>query len=131
MSETTIARLCRLHAIQTRLSGWNSNRLTCLDGHQARSVYEQRVDNWLFEHDLEHACEPQYPWDRRYKADFLAAGVYVEIWGVTHNDRYNERKAMKVARCKEAGLSLIQLQVWDFQRHWQRRLKPLLQNVSA
>ncbi|MDQ7991195.1 MAG: hypothetical protein AAGC63_00355, partial [Propionicimonas sp.] len=90
-------------------------------------MYEQRVDNWLHLHNLAHVVEPRYPWDARYRADFLVGDTYIEVWGVTNNDRYQQRKAMKIERCRQEGLPLIQLRVWDFSRRWQRRLEPLLQ----
>lgn len=130
-SRTTLLRLCHQYGVELRRDGWNPNRLPCLDGHEARSVYEQRVDDWLYQHNLKHECEPRYPWDGRYRADFLVGDTYIEVWGVSHNERYKQRKAMKVARCREEGLHLIQIEVWDFQRRWERRLESLLREDVA
>lgn len=112
-----------------RMDGWRAGwRYECSDGHQARSLYEQRVDDWLSSHGLPHEIEPAYPWDRRYRADFLVNGTYIEVWGVTDNDAYTARKAMKIERCRDAGLALIQINHWQFAtgRRWWAPLRQLL-----
>lgn len=68
----TIVALCRANGIQIDRDGWKGGRrYPCRDGHQARSLYEQRVDDWLTEHGLAHEVEPHYPFDARYQADFI------------------------------------------------------------
>lgn len=36
------------------------------DGHYFRSLAEQKIDNWLFKNEIEHQCEPLYPFDVEY-----------------------------------------------------------------
>jgi transposase len=125
----TIVNLCRQQGIPVDRDGWNGGkRYICRDGHEARSLYEQRVDNWLTEHGLIHKTEPRYPFDTRYKADFLVRDTYIEVWGVTNNPAYRERKAKKIHFCLANGLQLIQINHWQFAkgRRWWRPLERLL-----
>lgn len=128
VSDRTMRRYLARHGVEIRRDGWDGGkRYACVDGHEARSLYEQRVDDWLHEHGIEHEVEPAYPWDRRYRADFKVGDTYVEVWGVTENDAYKHRRAMKVARCAEAGLPLFQIEHWWLYRStWRRRLAPLI-----
>src|SRR5260221_73620 len=120
---------CKKQGIERRLNGWKGGqRFTCQDGHLVLSVFEQRVDNWLYEHGIEHIVEPPLPFDRRYRSDFLANGYYIEIWGVKKSPGYNQRKLHKLAQYKEHNLPLIEIDAYDFDTRperkspWQRRL---------
>lgn len=110
VSGTIIAGLFREYGLTARPAGFNGGeRFTCADGHIVRSTYEQRVDNWLFEQGIPHVYEPPLPFDRRMKSDFLANGWYIEVWGVTGQARYRERKRIKRKLYVERGLPLIQI----------------------
>lgn len=129
VSSTLIRQRCRTYGIEFQRDGWQlGKRFPCADGHLARSTYELRVDDWLFDHGLQHDVEPAYPWDRRYRADFLVGQTYIEVWGVTNNAAYRERRALKIQRCAETGLDLIQINYGQFSRgrRWWRPLEQLL-----
>ena len=120
----------RLKALghEIRRDGWNGgHRYEAKDGHLLRSVYEQRVDDWLHDRGIDHELEPAYPWDRRYMADFKVGDTYVEVWGVTDNEAYKRRKSMKINRCAEYGIPLISINHWQFakDRKWWTPLMPL------
>ncbi len=119
----------RAHAAGMPVScgGWKGRMLDCKDGHQSRSRYEQRVDDWLYDHGIIHECEPQYPWDRRSRADFRVGGTFIEVWGVTGSQSYEDRKARKIRECAVRGLPLIQINHWQFSkgRKWWRPLENL------
>ncbi|NUP03536.1 MAG: hypothetical protein HOW59_37000 [Nonomuraea sp.] len=125
VSRTTVRAWCEKHRVEVRPDGWHGGRrLACLDGHDARSTYEQRVDDWLYRNGIEHYVEPAYPWDQRYRADFRIGSTFVEVWGVTNNDAYRQRKAMKIARCAAEGIQLIGIEPHQFHRGtWTRRLR--------
>ena len=128
VSHGTVAEWCRSEGIPTAADGWRGGwRLPCTDGHVARSVYEQRVDDWLHRHGIEHYVEPAYPFDQRYRADFRVGVTYIEVWGVTNNQSYLDRKAMKIERCAAEGLPLIGIEHWQFAqgRKWWRKLERL------
>lgn len=124
-----LSALCDRYQIPVDRSGWRGGvRFDCKDGHLARSTYELRVDDWLTEHGIAHEVEPAYPWDRRFRADFLVGDTYIEVWGVTNNARYTARRAHKIAMCEATGVDLIQINYWQFSKkgHWSRRLERLL-----
>jgi len=134
VTRMVIRARCRKYGIEVSRDGWSGGyRLRCADGHQVRSTYEQRVDDWLSRHDLPHTLEPRYPFDRRYRADFLVDRTYIEVWGVTGNPAYTARRAWKIEQCASNGIDLIQINHWQFAtgRRWWRPLERLLQDLPA
>ncbi len=132
----TIARLCKEVGIVRRPDGWDGGkRLIARDGHQVRSTYELRVDDWLFDHGISHIYEPSLPFDRRFHADFLANGWYIEIWGVIGSKRYQARQERKRTMYKNHGLPLIEIPVHAFDTAhtglWERRLTPCLNPAAT
>lgn len=124
---TTVARLFKMNGIPLRTDGWKGGkRFACKDGHAVRSTYEQRVDDWLYEHGVDHIYEPQLPFSPMHKADFLANGYYIEVWGVTHNPAYQERKQQKITLYAANRTPLIEIPHYAFAKAqnnlWIRRL---------
>jgi hypothetical protein len=110
VSHMAVKRWLRQDGILVRPDGWNGGvRWICDDGHRVRSSYEQRVDNWLNHHAIDHTYEPVLPCDRRYHADFLANGWYIEVWGVRDSPRYVTRRNHKRALYAAHNLPLIQI----------------------
>lgn len=128
-----ITSLARKLGYKLRPSGWSGNRIKCDDGHEVRSLYEQRVCDWLSTRGLEHQYEPVLPFDRRWRADFLVGSVYIEIWGVTLAS-YRERRERKRALYKSNGLTLLELDPGHFDRRrkvWINRLTKTLLTPSS
>lgn len=129
-SRIVIKHRLKKYNIPARKSGWKSTRFKCKDGHQVRSTYEQRVDDWLFNHGLLHSYEPPLPFDPYLSADFLVGETYIEIWGVYDNAAYKERKARKRKLYDQYDVCLIQISYTDFatkaHARWQRKLQGLL-----
>lgn len=133
ISARTVRDLCREYGIEVRPDGWQGGRrIQCLDGHQVRSTYEQRVDDWLTGNGIVHELEPRLPFDRRYMADFRVGEIYIEIWGVVGSNSYDERKRRKIDLYREHGLELVELHPWSFSSRggWLRRLHSLADRVT-
>ena len=115
--------------LEIRPSGFQGRYYTCADGDIVRSSYERRVDNWLFEYEIPHQYEPFLPWGKRYRADFVALGYYIEVWGMPRNSDYQKRKEYKVAMYHKYGLSLIEIPRWRFrpQHDFTKPLRVLLE----
>lgn len=116
--------------IPKRRGGWNPKPFICSDGHQVRSTYELRVDEWLFEHNLPHEYEPRLPFNKKSLSDFLVGETYIEVFGVVGSKIYEARKQRKLAQYQENGCSLIQINVSDFDSRrsaWSRKLCALLE----
>jgi hypothetical protein len=132
VSGEPIRRLCKEFGITLRDAGWNG-LILCDDGHRVRSSYEFRVDSWLTARGVAHTYEPALPFDHRCKADFLANGWYIEIWGVLNNPSYRRRRERKRRLYTEHQLPLIEISAHAFaQAHhglWMRRLAQCL-NLS-
>lgn len=128
VTRMVLRKRCDQYGIEVQRDGWQrGRRFTAADGHEVRSTYELRVDNWLHEHGLAHELEPRYPFDRRYRADFLVANTFIEVWGVTNNPRYTQRRQWKVEQCERYGVPLIQIGGWQFAkgRRWWKPLQDL------
>lgn len=135
VTRTMVVRLLKLHGVPLRSDGWKGGqRFACQDGHMVRSTYERRVDDWLHEHGVEHAYEPSLPFSPMLKADFLANGWYIEVWGVTHNEAYQERKQRKLELYTANNAPLIEIPYYAFAKAqrslWIRRLQQCLTRPS-
>lgn len=131
----SIKRLLLANGIPIRKDGWNGGkRFDCLDGHKVRSTYEQRIDDWLHEHGIEHTYEPKLPFSPRHKADFMANGWYIEAWGVSNNAQYKERKLRKIELYRINHAHLIEIPFHSFAKSfndlWIRRLEQCLTSVE-
>lgn len=82
------------------------------DGQIVRSSYEKAVAQWLIDHRIDFIYEPNLPFIGR--ADFLANGWYIEVWGVTGSTTYKARKSVKQSLYKAHGLPLIELPAHSF-----------------
>lgn len=111
----TVSRRLKEFGIQVRPNIFNgANFITCKDGHVVRSNYERAFDNYLHYNGLEHEYEPRLPVDKRYASDFLVGDVYVEIWGVVNNSKYEERRIKKTKLYHDNGLKLLEIYPNDF-----------------
>lgn len=121
--------------ITLRADGWDGGkRLACADGHLVRSTYEQRVCDWLSERGVQHTYEPRLPWDLRSRADFLASGWYIEVWGVTNSPLYAARRQRKIDGYRAHRAPLVQINHFDFsgqkRGRWQRLLSVTASSVE-
>lgn len=129
VNEFVIRRICKESGIETRAPGFTGETYTADDGTIVRSVYEIRVANWLASHGIRYSYEPSYPRFRSLKADFMANGWFIEIWGVEGNERYNRRKESKIQLCKSFGIPLVQLNYWHFDARSEHVLERILSQV--
>jgi transposase len=130
VSGSRISKLCNEYGIQVKPDGWNNGqRYLCQDGHMVRSVYEQRVDNWLFAHNIPHVYEPPLPCDKRFKADFFANGWYIEIWGVANDPKYQHRRKHKCQLYAQHQYPLIEFGLGFFDQRSQNRLENRLTKI--
>lgn len=118
--------------VEIRRDGWDGGkRFNGTDGHLLRSTYERRVCDWLSDHGVPHSVEPVLPWDRRGRADFLANGWYIEVWGVQGSRSYAERRARKRAGYRAHGAALVEINHFDFSTQKRGRWRRLLAVTST
>lgn len=135
VTRTMVTRLFKAHGVALRSEGWDGGkRFACQDGHLVRSTYELRIDDWLNEHGIEHTYEPSLLFSPAHKADFLANGWYIEVWGVTDNQAYQERKQRKLELYAANNAPLIEVPYYAFAKAqrdlWIRRLQQCLTHPS-
>lgn len=110
-----ILRRLKEHGIEARANIFGYDKLLeCKDGHKVRSCYERAFDNALYRLGVDHEYEPRIPADKRYASDFKVGNVYVEIWGVQGNKKYEERKEKKRTLYKKHNLTLFEIYPEDF-----------------
>lgn len=89
--------------------------IRCLakDGHTCHSLDEQRIDDWLHAHHLDHEREPIYPQHPslnpagKRRADWKVKGIYVEYFGLVGDPEYENRMDEKILLAQEFNISLI------------------------
>ncbi|MCR2804002.1 hypothetical protein NQZ67_08950 [Paenibacillus sp. SCIV0701] len=87
------------------------------DGHYVRSRAEMLIDNWLYMSEIVHAYERKLPIEEDVYCDFyLPVGkVYIEFWGIESDEKYLERKRVKLDIYKKYGFNLIEIDDADIQ----------------
>ena len=92
---------------------------TCKDGHIVKSKSEREIDNYLFEHNIQHAYEKDLPYGAKENEvlhpDFCLTNfpdngdvTYLEHWGYNENNmQYTKTKKFKIPIYEELGITLI------------------------
>jgi len=102
-----IKRILVENDIEIRASGYpNISQFVANDGHCVKSSLELQVDNWLHQHGVDHEYEPALG-NTKKKADFKVGDIYIEIWGIVGNEKYERKKQHKLALYKKFELSLL------------------------
>ncbi len=102
------------HAVSSTESGFRERfpaQHRAMDGHWVRSKAELLIDNWLYMEGIVHAYERRVPLEEELYCDFYlpSAKVYVEYWGIEHDERYLARKHTKLDVYHRHQLRLIEL----------------------
>ena len=85
------------------------------DGHFCRSLAEQQIDNWLFENNIVHEIEPNYPKhdefnkSGRMRADWKIGDKFVEYFGLPNDKKYAEKMQKKRNLANQLNIDLIEL----------------------
>jgi len=85
------------------------------DGHFCRSMAEQKIDNWLFNNNINHEIEPFYPKHEefnkngRMRADWKIGDKYIEYFGLPEDKKYAEKMQKKRNLAKILNLELVEL----------------------
>lgn len=112
VADMTIIKKLKKAGIKTRRKGF-SRRRRCPDGHIVDSRWEYEIDKWLSSHSIEHEVHPHVPWYKGgsspQRADFRVGDIYIEVWGVIGNEKYNAKRQRKIERYRDAGIQLIEI----------------------
>lgn len=106
------------------------------DGHYVRSKAELTIDDSLYLWGIPHAYEKKLSntTEDVYSDFHIPSGngrpkaVYIEYWGMEHDEKYNLRKNKKIEIYNQLGLNLIQLYDADIKNIEDTLQKYLLQH---
>lgn len=89
------------------------SKITCEDGHLVKSQQEAMIDNYLFAKGIRHIYEKQFSIDKMSEHDLHPDfylpdyDIYIEHFGVTGKQKYEESKEYKLPLYEKAGITLI------------------------
>lgn len=113
VSDSLVLARLRAAGVVRRRRGFTEWQ-TAPDGHRVQSGLELQVDDWLRLHGVAHETQPRVPFHPSWRADFLARGHYIEVWGMRLKGRYAARRLAKLAHYRAHGLALIGVEPRDF-----------------
>lgn len=81
------------------------------DGHYVRSRAEVMIDDFLYKNGIVHAYERKLNIDEDMYCDFYIPSekIYIEYWGLEENEKYQERKKIKLELYAKYRFKLIEL----------------------
>jgi hypothetical protein len=97
--------------------------IRCLskDKHVCHSLDEQRIDNWLFEHNIRHEREPFYPTHSelnpsgRRRADWKVGDCFIEYFGLVGDPVYDKKLDEKLQLAELYDIELIPIYPEDIE----------------
>jgi len=89
--------------------------IRCLaqDGHTCHSLDEQRIDDWLTTHHLDHEREPIYPSHPslnpkgKRRADWKVQDTFIEYFGLIGDQDYEKKMDEKIFLAQQFKINLI------------------------
>lgn len=98
--------------------------IRCLakDGHTCHSLDEQRIDDWLYVHDLDHEREPNYPQHPSFnpagkrRADWKVRETFIEYFGLIGDPEYEKKMDEKILLAQESNIPLIAIYPADIEK---------------
>lgn len=111
-NKSVILKITNCSQIEILESGYES-KIICADGHHVKSQQEAMIDNYLFEHNIKHIYENPFSIDENPEHDLHPdfylpdLDIYIEHFGMTGNNKYEETKEYKLPIYEKAGITLI------------------------
>jgi len=97
-------------------------RCQAKDGHTCHSLDEQRIDDWLHLHDLDHEREPIYPQHPslnptgKRRADWRVHETFIEYFGLVGDPKYEKKMDEKILLAQESNIPLIAIYPSDIEK---------------
>lgn len=87
------------------------------DGHYVRSRAELLIDNFFYRNGLVHAYEKKVNIDEQMYCDFYLPEkkIFIEFWGMEENQKYLNRKKIKLELYANNNFNLIELRGKDLE----------------
>ncbi len=98
--------------------------IRCLakDGHLCYSLDEQRIDDWLYIHNIQHEREPFYPFHStlnslgKKRADWKVKNFFIEYFGLIGHTNYERRMDEKILLAQNSNICLIEIYPSDIDK---------------
>ena len=142
LKDETIIRILNRKTCEILDNQYLNKKITCEDGHVVISKDEARIDDYLYKEGIRHRYEVEYlPNNDNLKPihpdwilpDYIDKGtkeskgdVYIEFFGVEHNEEYNRQKEYKMKVYREDKVTLICMypdDMIDLSKNLARKLK--------
>ncbi len=82
--------------------------IKCVDGHFVRSYSEKAIDDWLFEHGIEHIYEKPIPNTKKLTDFYIPKlDLYIEFLGLNGRKFYDKRIEIKERLYQKQGLRYV------------------------
>lgn len=107
------------------------------DGHFVESELEIKVDDILFTNAIVHAYSVRVDeiFERTVICDWyipvlLNKGIYIELWGIKGDEKYNKNKKEKIELYKKHNLKLIEIEYDELKDNTQRLKSSLISKIK-
>jgi len=97
------------------------------DGHECLSMGEKSIDDWLYDHEIEHEKEPEYPGESNFRGDWKVGEYFIEYWGLKGQEDYDNKILVKREIAKKHEIKLIEINPDDI-NNLGRKINVLLKN---
>lgn len=107
------------------------------DGHFVESEMEIKVDDILFTNNIVHAYSIKVDeiFERTVICDWYIPilpnkGIYIELWGIKGDEKYNKNKNEKIELYKKHNLKLIEIEYDELKDNTQRLKSSLISKIK-
>ncbi len=108
------------------------------DGHFVESEFEIKVDDMLYTNNVVHAYNVKVDeiTERTVVCDWFipvifGKGIYIELWGVKGDEKYNNNKKEKIELYKKHKLFLIEIEYDELKDNTQRLKSALISKINT
>ena len=108
------------------------------DGHFVESELEIKVDDILFTNNIVHAYSVKVDeiFERTVICDWYIPvlpnkGIYIELWGIKGDEKYNKNKKEKIELYKKHNLKLIEIEYDELKDNTQRLKSSLVSKIKS
>lgn len=111
--------------------GRNPPNYTAEDNHRLRSTHEVLIDNWFNKNGIRHEVDKQVPKVNKsmcYDWFLPRNGIYVEYWGLMHEEWYRKARVVKERMYRQAGLELRSIEPEDM-KNLDKNLRQIFRDV--
>lgn len=108
------------------------------DGHFVESEFEIKVDDILYNNNIVHAYSIKVDeiYERTVICDWYIPvlpnkGIYIELWGIKGDEKYNKNKKEKIDLYKKHNLKLIEIEYDELRDNTQRLKSSLISKINV